>query len=171
MDQLALDDGGDENNKQPTLSAEEIRAKQKRDREEKQRKYDEARAKIFGESVPSSRGSSPRMGTTTPPRVDGRGNQRGIRGRGGGQNARAISSNTSKAANTEEFEPRRQELVQAGATRELYDPNYATKTDTMPKREDGYSSPRYQHDHTPIRTPRGPDGSGRGGFGFTRRGD
>ncbi|KAI5466137.1 hypothetical protein BGZ63DRAFT_400543 [Mariannaea sp. PMI_226] len=64
---VPLDD--DDARKQVQLSPEEIRAKQKRDREEKQRRYEEARAKIFGESNPSSGASSP--GTVTPPRSEG----------------------------------------------------------------------------------------------------
>ncbi|KAJ2970127.1 hypothetical protein NQ176_g8334 [Zarea fungicola] len=78
--QLSLDDDDDDGKKEVQLSPEQLRAKQKRERDEKQRKYDEARAKIFGESAPSSRGSSPGNGTTTPPRQDSRLQQQG-RGR------------------------------------------------------------------------------------------
>ncbi|XDG10626.1 hypothetical protein ABKA04_010241 [Annulohypoxylon sp. FPYF3050] len=70
-----LQDAGDldeeDSNKPPQLTPEEIQAKQQREREEKQRRYDEARAKIFG-SNQSSGTSTP--GAVTPPRsADGRG--------------------------------------------------------------------------------------------------
>lgn len=170
MGQLALDDDSDDNNKQKPLSAEEVRAKQKREREEKQRKYDEARAKIFGESAPSSRGSSPGMGTTTPPRGEGRFNQRGGRGRGGGHQTRNNNQSTTNTADSQPFEPRQQGLTPAGQTRELYDPHHSPRNSSTPKREDVNPSPRQQSESVPIRGPRGPDGSGRGGFGFARRG-
>ena len=63
-------------------------------------------------------------------------------------------------------------------TRELYDPNYSPKrsgfslqkrggSSSQPAREEASTSPALEH---PIREPRGPDGSGRGGFGFINRG-
>ncbi|KAL6403398.1 hypothetical protein AUP68_12742 [Ilyonectria robusta] len=131
-----LIDDEEEAKKEVQLSPEEIRAKQKRDREEKQRRYEEARAKIFGESNPSSGASSP--GAVTPPRSDGHFAPRG-RGRGSG--------------------------------RELYDPNFTPKPEssTAPRRANDNSNPS-KADQNPIRAPRGPDGSGRGGFGFAQRG-
>ena len=62
MSRLGLDDDAENDGgaaKEPKLTPEEIRARQKRERDEKQRRYDEARAKIFGESNPSSGASSP----------------------------------------------------------------------------------------------------------------
>lgn len=189
------------------MTPEEIRAKQKRDREEKQRRYDEARAKIFGESAPSSRGSSPggAGGTVTPPRTEGRGAYRGrVRGRGGnfggggggyhgGNNNNNHSSNYNSSYNNnntntnnsvsntdisgQEFEPRRT-TNQSGPRRELFDPNSSQKPDSSRRGgRDGSgsdtSSMRGQQsrdEQQAIRAPRGPDGSGRGGFGFARRG-
>ncbi|GFP53872.1 hypothetical protein TASIC1_0003025000 [Trichoderma asperellum] len=97
LSQLSLDDDGDASRApEVQMTPDEIRAKQKRDREEKQRRYDEARAKIFGESAPSSRGSSPGTGTVTPPRTEGRGSFRGRgRGRGGGYNNNSNTNNNS----------------------------------------------------------------------------
>ncbi|KAL7821705.1 hypothetical protein V8C44DRAFT_363041 [Trichoderma aethiopicum] len=200
---------------QAPMTPEEIRAKQKRDREEKQRRYDEARAKIFGESAPSSRGSSPggAGGTVTPPRTEGRGAYRGRgRGRGGnfgggggggyhgGNNNNNNSSNYNSSYNNnntnntnnnnnnnnsvsntdisgQEFEPRRT-VNQSGPRRELFDPNSSQKPDSSRRggREGSgsdTSSMRGQQsrdEQQAIRAPRGPDGSGRGGFGFARRG-
>ncbi|OTA82203.1 hypothetical protein M434DRAFT_17118 [Hypoxylon sp. CO27-5] len=86
-------DEDEQDKKAPQLTPEEILAKQQREREEKQRRYDEARAKIFGtgtgggsgvgSSNPSSGTSTP--GAVTPPRsADGRGPRGRGRGRGGG---------------------------------------------------------------------------------------
>uniref|UniRef100_A0A0B7JUD0 Uncharacterized protein n=1 Tax=Bionectria ochroleuca TaxID=29856 RepID=A0A0B7JUD0_BIOOC len=142
LSQMTLEDDGDNNTKEAQPTPEEIRAKQKRDREEKQRRYEEARAKIFGESAPSSGNSSP--GTVTPP--------------------------------SRQFEGRRQ-VQQSGSSRELFDPNYASKPDS-PSSQGGSGSGEYSsristpknEQQAAIRSPRGPDGSGRGGFGFARRG-
>ncbi|KAK4074748.1 uncharacterized protein Triagg1_4897 [Trichoderma aggressivum f. europaeum] len=180
--QMSLDDG-DARPQQAQMTPDEIRAKQKRDREEKQRRYDEARAKIFGESAPSSRGSSPGTGTVTPPRAEGRGSYRG-RGRGRGGNfsggynyggSGSSNNNSSGAINNEsggqQFEPRRP-AAQPGPRRELFDPSSAPKPDSI-RRGGGDSPMRGQagrDEHQAIRAPRGPDGSGRGGFGFARRG-
>ncbi|PTB79505.1 hypothetical protein M440DRAFT_1419862 [Trichoderma longibrachiatum ATCC 18648] len=194
---LGGDDEDDDlrSGQQAPMTPEEIRAKQKRDREEKQRRYDEARAKIFGESAPSSRGSSPggAGGTVTPPRTEGRGAYRGrVRGRGGnfggggggyhgGNNNNNHSSNYNSVSNTDisgqEFEPRRT-TNQSGPRRELFDPNSSQKPDSSRRGgRDGSgsdtSSMRGQQsrdEQQAIRAPRGPDGSGRGGFGFARRG-
>ena len=147
---LSLDDDDDaKKDAQPTI--EEIRARQKKERDEKQRRYDEARAKIFGESAPSSRGSSPGTGTTTPPRQQGRG--RG--GRGGNQ------ANRNVVAENRQFESRRQPAVQSGPPRELYDPNYMAKPESPRRRDDESMSPRpsTRDEGTPIRTQRGLDDS------------
>lgn len=193
MSQLSLQDDDDsENQKEPPLTAEEIRAKQKRDLEERQRRYDEARAKIFGESNPSSRGSSP--GTVTPPRSDSRHSGRG-RGRGGGR-----GNNTNNHDGRGQLDMRRANN-QYTAGRELYDPNFSPKPDSMAQQRRGgegdgsmranplaHDLHQHQSQYQPpslppqkqqqqqlqqqaIRSPRGPDGSGRGGFGFARRGN
>ncbi|KAG5952773.1 hypothetical protein E4U53_008102 [Claviceps sorghi] len=182
------DDAENKKERQPT--AEEIRAKQRRDLEQRQRRYDEARAKIFGESNPSSRGSSP--GAVTPPRLDGRQSGRG-RGRGGGR-----GSNTNNHDGRGPPDIRRAN-TQPATGRELYDPNFSPRPDLAaqqrrvgegdgstrwtPTGNDQYqyqsqyqspSLPPQQHSspqQQAIRSPRGPDGSGRGGFGFGRRGN
>ncbi|UKZ55012.1 hypothetical protein TrVGV298_008828 [Trichoderma virens] len=189
--QMSLDDD-DARPQQVQMTPEEIRAKQKRDREEKQRRYDEARAKIFGESASSSRGSSPGTGTVTPPRTEGRGSYRGRgRGRGGnysgsynyGSNGGGSNSNNNNNSNVinsdssgQQFEPRRP-ANQPGPRRELFDPSSSPKPDSIRRggREgSGSDSPMRgqtgRDEHQAIRAPRGPDGSGRGGFGFARRG-
>ncbi|KAJ4271833.1 hypothetical protein NW762_000539 [Fusarium torreyae] len=180
MSGLSLDDDN-EPKKEVPMSPEEIRAKQKRDREEKQRRYEEARAKIFGESNPSSGASSP--GAVTPPRADGyTGRGRG-RGRGGYRN-----NNDTRQYENRQFDtrggfdaPRRMQNM-SGSGRELFDPNHTPKPEpTSQRRQPEHPSPgrsftprdeqqqQQMQQQAPIRAPRGPDGSGRGGFGFAQR--
>ncbi|KAL2168291.1 hypothetical protein VTG60DRAFT_210 [Thermothelomyces hinnuleus] len=180
LEQLTLkedeDDEGEEK-KQPQESPEEIRKRQQRELEEKQRRYEEARAKIFGDSNPSSGQSSPRTGT--PPSGGGEGRQ-GHRGRGRGRGGRGRDQDNSRQdrrqQNNQRQNSQQQNNQQPGATRELFDPGYSPKPGfNIQKRGDSYSQsgtrsniPR-EEDQV-IRAPRGPDGSGRGGFGFARRG-
>ncbi|CAJ0545877.1 Ff.00g093500.m01.CDS01 [Fusarium sp. VM40] len=180
MSGLSLDDDNEPRQEVP-MSPEEIRAKQKRDREEKQRRYEEARAKIFGESNPSSGTSSP--GAVTPPRTDGyTGRGRG-RGRGGYRNNDARQLENRQPDNRGFDAPRRMQNA-SGSGRELFDPNCTPKPEPVPQRRQAeYSSPgrsttprdeqqqqQQLQPQAPIRTPKGPDGSGRGGFGFAQRG-
>ncbi|PHH60090.1 hypothetical protein CDD81_2134 [Ophiocordyceps australis] len=179
---LALDDDDDDDehgakaNAQP--SVEEIRARQKREREEKQRRYDEARAKIFGESVSWSRGSSP--GIVTPPRPDSRlassAQGRG-RGRSAGQKTgldnrqQQLDTRRQNKHTAEEAYSRSNQHATGAQTRELYDPNSDCRPDSgLASRRGAAESPLKPEPMQPIRAPRGPDGSGRGGCGFTRRG-
>jgi hypothetical protein len=167
MSQLTVEeDEDDEGEKKEQLSPEEIRARQQRDREEKQKRYDEARAKIFGEPAPSSGTSSP--GNVTPPRAfDGQTTQRSRgRGRGGRRN-------NNEGRDTDNRRPN----AQAG-TRELFDPSYTPKPGFSVQKRGGSEGGDSQSERSTvpaaqeqaIRAPRGPDGSGRGGFGFAKRG-
>jgi hypothetical protein len=145
------DEDDEEGQKKDQPSPEELRLKAQREREQKQKRYDEARARILGTA---SRSSTP--GTTTPPAEDGRAN-RSSKGRGRGNGRQ---------------EARRPES-QSG-TQELFDPDYTPKLGVVIQKRNGegarsgQSTPKAD-DHT-IRAPRGPDGSGRGGFGFANRG-
>ncbi|KAL2158051.1 hypothetical protein VTH06DRAFT_4861 [Thermothelomyces fergusii] len=169
LEQLTLRDDADdegEEKKQPQESPEEIRKRQQRELEEKQRRYEEARAKIFGDSNPSSGQSSPRNGT--PPSGGGEGRQ-SHRGRGRGRGGRGRDQDRRQQNS------QRQNSQQPGATRELFDPGYSPKPGfDLQKRGDGHSqsgtrSSTPREEDQVIRAPRGPDGSGRG-FGFARRG-
>lgn len=172
LERLTLQGGGEDEDaeKQKRETPEEIRKRQQRELEEKQRRYDEARAKIFGDSNPSSGQSSP--GTTTPPqgnevRQNRRGRGRGGRGGGRGRD-RDRDDNARQDRTPHANSP-------SSGPRELYDPNYAQKPgfniqrrgDTSP-RPAGQSVSSREEDQA-IRSPRGPDSSGRG-FGFARRG-
>lgn len=174
MSQLTLDDDASEEVKKDTqLTAEEMRAKQKQEREEKQRRYDEARAKIFGEPLPSSGASSP--GTVTPPRSDG---QRTPRGRGRGRGASNTPRNNERInerINVESSQASNRRNPQPGPGRELYDPGYSPKPDVSGQGRGSDSRPQARSstprtEQPAIRAPHGPTASGRGGFGFARRG-
>jgi len=156
LEQLTIEDDDDDDedeSKQKPMTMEERQLKAQKEREEKQRKYEEVRERLFGTSESSSGVTSP--GTVTPPFS----RPPGDRGRGKGrgrENNRPSSASVNK-------------------TRQLYDPNYNAKPDSvyLQKRDAQGSGSRPS---TPaaeegiVRSPRGPDGSGRGGFGFANRG-
>ena len=164
--QMSLQDDDDEEESAVKETPEERKARQQRERDEKERRYAEARAKIFGEpkSGPPSGQSSP-GNLTPPPGGDGRPNYRGRgRGRGG---SRGGVQNQSRTDGQEK----------RSGQRELFDPGYAPKPGFALQRRGGdAASPQPVRSTTPktedqvLRAPRGPDGSGRGGFGFAKRG-
>ena len=155
IEQLSIDDDEDEDedeSKKTALTLEERQQKAQREREEKQKKYEEVRERLFGSDKVSDT-SSP--GIITLPNNKSGGDTR-YRGRSkGARDSRPSSSNGNK-------------------TRQLFEPNHNPKPDSIfvQKKETQSTSGR----STPaevqiIRHPRGPDGSGRGGIGFARRGD
>lgn len=139
---MTIEDDDEEEVKKNQPTPEELRLRAHRDREEKLRKYEEARARILG--TPSG-SSTP--GNVTPPTEEGKGNRGKGRARGNGrqENSRPVSQSGPK---------------------ELYDPNYTPKPGgTIQKRngETARSSRSIPKDEDQIiRAPRGPDGSGRG---------
>lgn len=158
LEQLTIEDDEDDDedeSKQKPLTMEERQLKAQKEREEKQKKYEEVRERLFGSSEPSSGVTSP--GTVTPPNTA---RATGDRGRGKGRAGRENNRPSSGSGNK---------------TRQLYDPNYNAKPDSvfLQKREAQGSGSRPSTPATEegiIRSPRGPDGSGRGGFGFANRG-
>jgi len=152
LGQLSIDDDEDDEEdgkRKPTMTSEERQAKAQKDREEKQRKYEEARQRLFGAEKAGEKKSS---GNISPPGQKDGDSRRQSRNRSGAD-GRPTSSAGSKA-------------------RQLYDPSYTVKPDStsVHKRDgqelSGRSTPNEQ---LPIRNPKGPDGSGRGGFGFVPR--
>ena len=139
------DDDDDEQKKdQPT--PEELRLRAQREREEKQKRYDEARARILG-----TKSGSSTPGTITPPTEDGK----VTRGKG-----RARGSGRQESSRTDS---------QPGH-KELFDPTYTPKPGfTLQKRGGDTGKASSRNEEQVIRAPRGPDGSGRGGFGFANR--
>ncbi|KAH6853885.1 hypothetical protein B0I37DRAFT_349283 [Chaetomium sp. MPI-CAGE-AT-0009] len=108
------DDEEDETEKKKQETPEEIRKRQQRDLEEKQRRYEQARAKIFGDSDPSSGQSTPRTGT--PPSGGGEGRQ-GHRGRGRGRGGRGRDRDRDQDNGRQDR--RQPNTQQSGGTREL----------------------------------------------------
>ena len=152
LGQLNVDDDEDDEDdgkRKPTMTTEERQAKVQKDREEKQRKYEEARQRLFGAEKAGEKKPSGNVG---PPAQKDGGSGRQSRNRDGADD-RPTSSAGSKA-------------------RQLYDPTYTAKPDSSHIQKDGQglSGPSTPNEQLPIRSPRGPDGSGRGGFGFVPRG-
>jgi len=154
MAALSLDDEDSEEERRKKSEADFAAraARAQKERAEKERKYAEAREKIFGSPAASddSRGPSPSK--------SGRG-----RGRGrGGRDSQPRSSNEQSPARP------------SAAGRQLYDPTYSPKPgSSFVQRKDASTSrpatPNNQE--KPIREPRGPQAIGRGGRGFAPRGN
>ncbi|KAL9607365.1 MAG: hypothetical protein Q9167_007720 [Letrouitia subvulpina] len=158
ISQLAIDDEEDDDNdeegsgvKKNTTTFQERQLKAQKEREEKLRKYEEARQRLFGSDGTSSAKHSAR--SSPKPKADSDEKSQ-TRNRGG----REVRPNSSGS----------------GAARQLFDPNYNVKPDSFASQKknktpvsSGRSTPSEQQ---PIRNSRGPDGSGRGGFGFMPRG-
>jgi hypothetical protein len=146
---LTLDDDEDseeESRKKRESELEERQRKAKLEREEKQRKYAEARERIMGTSnttspVPNSRDSS-----------HGRENRRS-RGKVNGTRGSQPTSSADQS-------PARPQTSE----KQLFDPDDMGRR--AAKREVNTGSKEEQ----PVRQPRNPDKSGRGGFGFAGRG-
>lgn len=162
------------------LTAEELRAKTQREREEKQKKYEEVRARLFGTDTHSGN-SSP--GNTTPTSESGRNHSGRGRGRGRGGNGRGQQQQQVTAAQFPQYQQHYQATEEIrrpnsgqGGPRALFDPNYTARPDhiSMARANDGPSAgrntPKAIMDGEIIRGPKGPDGSGRGGFGIGQRG-
>lgn len=152
------DDSDEDSNKPSEPTPEERQAIALKNLEEKQRKYEEVRERLFGSpSATTSGNSSP--GSTTPPRQiqssEGRGKGKG-RGR--------------------DYREKRDSSTASGKSRNLYDPGSPAKAGVpphLPRRErqgDRSDSENQFAPQQPSRSPRGPDASGRGGFRFGNRG-
>jgi hypothetical protein len=151
------EDSDEEDRKKAALEFEERKARAIREREEKQRKYQEVRDKIFGASDDAKRPpSSGDVSSRNSSRGKGRGAKQEKEPRGGGGSGSGDQSPAHHSAQR----------------KQLFDPSYTEKpTSAFVQRranaESGRSTP---NEERPIRAPRGPDGSGRGGFGFAPRG-
>lgn len=155
LEQLTIEDDDDEDDdemKKKTLTMEERQLKAQKERVEKQKRYVEAREKLFGAVEPTSDVTS--QGSVTPPTARGAGDR--ARGKSKtGRDSRPSSSPGKKS-------------------RQLFDPNYTAKPDSVyAQKKEGQASgtrPVTPVHPSVIRLPRGPDGSGRGGHGFANRG-
>ena len=143
IDQMRIDDdedSEDEANKN-TMTPQERQEKAARERDEKQKKYEEVRQKLFGVETFSTSGS------TSPARKDGN-------SRNQSRNKSARESRPSSSASTR--------------TRQLYDPNDNGKqgANSVLKKD----AKAMLNEVQPVRSPRNPDPSYRGGYGFAPRG-
>lgn len=159
------DDSEEERRRKAEESFAERKARADKERVEKERRYKEARERLFGSSTPDSgdsRGPSPNKNA----RGGGKGRRRG--GGGGGRDNQPQSNEQSLA---------RQPGHTNANAKQLYDPGYTPKPDSIyiQRREAGRGSgsrPSTPSDmQQPIREPRGPQPIGRGGRGFAPRGN
>ncbi|KAI9679112.1 MAG: hypothetical protein M1829_001782 [Trizodia sp. TS-e1964] len=152
--QLEDDDDDDEENgarKAGQLSPKQMQLKAQRDREEKQRRYEEVRQRLFGSPDASSpeRIPSPKLNSSSA-------DARAGKGRGKGRGSRAHSSSAKQAADAVG--------LPAADTRRLYDPGYTVKPDSryaQKRAVEGLESGQPVPALPPqvIRMPRGPDGN------------
>ncbi|KAH6648396.1 hypothetical protein BKA67DRAFT_661376 [Truncatella angustata] len=200
MASMTLDDSDDEDKKpQETIEEIRARQQREREERQRRYDEARAKifgdsGAASGNSKPGSGRNSGTStpGTTTPPRPGGerRGRGRGRGGhRGGDRNSRPhdrgesgdyqrLKENTHQGGAS--LQKPSQNIHQGGASlrdevreKQLYDPDFSSKPGfSFEKRSapstPGRSTPR--NDEQVIRAPRGPDGSGRGGFGFVKRG-
>lgn len=156
---LEDDDSEEERRKKAAEDFEERKIRAQKERAEKERKYAEARERIFGSPAPSatdeSRSNSPNKASR------GKGRGRGGGGGGGGRDSQPRSSNEQSPARGAGAAPQRQ----------LFDPTYTPKPGSMyiQKKEAGSSQPGTPStQEKPIRQPQGPARGG--GRGFANRG-
>jgi len=149
------------------LAARQLRAKL--EREEKQRKYAEARARLFGPGAESNGGRppSPAEGSTVRTQQSRRGGRRGGGGTPGSVGRDPHSHSASSADQSPARDPR--------PARQLYDPDMRPGSVLIQKRGGAIPGGTPRSESTiqiqPKRLPKGPDGSGRGGSGFAPRGN
>ncbi|KAF2995814.1 hypothetical protein E8E13_001359 [Curvularia kusanoi] len=145
------DDSEEERRKKAAADFEERKVRAAKERAEKERKYAEARERIFGSPAASeeSRSNSPSKPT------------RGGKGRGrGGRESQPRSSNEQSPARTT-----------APGGRQLFEPSYAPKPGSihLQRKEEGGSRPGSRPgtpslQEKPVREPRGPARGGSRGF-------
>lgn len=156
LEQLSVEDDNDDEEderKAGQMTMEERIEKAKKEREEKQRKYDEVRQRLFGSAATESGASSPSSngrgsgGSSSPQRQHQASSERG-----GGSSGRGRGRGNAGSA-------------KATPGRQLFDPNSSPRAGSASS--SGTNTPM---EGMPMRAPRGPDGSGRGGRGFVNRG-
>ena len=143
------DDESEEENKKPVLTAEERREKAQRELEEKQKKYEEVKQRLFGND----------QSTNSPSTTAASGSKR--------NNSKNSSPSRNQSWNKNGRDSR-PSSSSSNKTGRLYDPNESSKAgvSSVLRKETKAEPDELQ----PIRSPRGPDTSGRGGFGFAPRG-
>jgi hypothetical protein len=151
------EDSEEEERKKAAQDFADRQARAQREREEKQRKYQEVRDRLFGSPTPSNEDTQSRASST-----NGRNSSRGKGRRRSYRDGQGTSSGDQSPARPQ------------SQRKELYDPGYSVKPNSVyiQKRDTkGSPGPVTAVDEQPVRSPRGPDGSGRGGRGFGARGN
>ncbi|RMZ69021.1 SUZ domain [Pyrenophora seminiperda CCB06] len=149
---LEDDDSEEERKKKAAADFEERKARAQKERAEKERKYAEARERIFG----SPAASTPDDSRTNSPNKSARGKGRAR----GGRDSQPRSSNEQSPAPT------------AAPARQLFDPTYTPKPGTAYTQKKDSSNSRPSTPNTqekPVRQPQGPARGG--GRGFASRGN
>lgn len=149
------DDSEEERQKKAAADFEERKIRAAKERAEKERKYAEARERIFGSPAVSGESRSNSPNKTTRGKGKGR----------GGRESQPRSSNEQSPAR-----------VTAPSGRQLFEPSYTPKPGSVyvQRRDDGGSRPDSRPStpslqEKPIREPRGPARGG--GRGFAGRGN
>lgn len=186
---LSLND--DKEDEQEAIRRHQIEAEArmregKRQLEEKQKAYEEARRRIFGEDKEDEGRQGQGQGRGANRGRGNRGNGRG-RGRGGNRRGDGRDSDTSRSATSSRSatpsgatrdqhrpNPSSKSATPSGATRDQHRPTSSPKPPSILQKQEGapgqLPGAKSDNGQAAIREPRGPDGSGRGGFGFSRRG-
>jgi hypothetical protein len=151
------EDSEEEDRRRAETEFAERQVRAQREREEKQRKYQEVRERLFGSNANSG-------GDTTQSRSssnEGSRNSSRGKGRGRGRPEAETAGEEAPAARP------------TSARKQLFDPGYTAKPNStyLQKREGGGSGTHTPTEERPIRAPRGPESTGRGGFGFAPRGN
>ena len=170
------EDDENRSDKKKALTLEEQRAIVAKERDEKQRKYEERRMELFGSTTGSTNISKPVLGADgifpggwgdTPPVSRSTTPNRSRGGRGatgvvvGGRKVDPPSRPASSSASSLSLNP-----TNIGSSKkELFDPNYSQKSHSLLNK-----STEKANTIEPVRSPRAPYESGRGGFGFAPRG-
>jgi hypothetical protein len=139
------DDSEEEARKKKEASYEERKKRAAIEREEKVKKYAEARERIMGSSNPNSPAPNSRESS------QGRDNRKTRGKQHSNMNSRPASAGQSPAR-------------QLAGNAQVFDPEDMGRR--LGNRREMTSTPR---EGEPMRQPRGPDSSGRGGFGFAAR--
>jgi len=160
MSSLRIDEDEDSEEEARRRDADSLAERQRRaaqEREEKQRKYIEVRERLFGPTSRDTSQSPSASSTRTPATRDAR----QISRRSRPQNAKSSQVNSSAEQSPARATPQPR-------PKQLFDPN----TDSTPRLVNSRDTQRSAtpKEDQPVRLPKGPDGSGRGGFGFSARG-
>ncbi|KAK5946430.1 hypothetical protein PMZ80_000573 [Knufia obscura] len=151
---------------------EDAKAQAAKDREEKQRKYEERRLELFGPSTGNTNSNgyagrpNSQSGGSTPTNLTPPGSRSSTPHRGG---KRGRGRGNYGAQNSLRPQQPQYQQYQQQQLREVYDPGYAAKPNStyLMRREQGHVNTN--RETQPIREPKAPDGSGRGGAGFVQR--